>query len=89
MQRIGRVIHVTTSRKAVVKAEAVPKIGDRVVDEKSNIVGKVFDIFGSTSSPYLEVAPDLIDPYSLVNRLLYALPSSRTKGKVKRGKADE
>lgn len=84
LQRIGRVIHITASKNAVVKAETLPKIGDRVIDEKHNLVGKVFDIFGPTSSPYVEVRPKVKDPYELVDHSLYALPSGN-----KRGKKDE
>lgn len=82
MQRIGRVIHITASKNAVVKAETLPKIGDRVINEKHNLVGKVFDIFGPTSSPYVEVRPKVEDPYELVNHTLYVLPSRKKRGKL-------
>jgi len=75
LQTIGRVIHITPNKKAVVKAEHLPKIGDRVFNEKRNPVGEVFEIFGSTSSPYVEVKPEVEDPYELVDNLLYVLPS--------------
>lgn len=82
MQKIGRVIHITASKNAVVKAEALPKIGDRVIDEKRNVVGKVLDIFGPTSSPYVAVRPEVEDPFQLVNHFLY-VPPSRKKRKVR------
>ena len=79
MQRIGRVIHITPSKNAVVKAETLPRIGDVVIDEQRNPVGKVFDIFGSISSPYVEVKPEVKDPYKLVNYFLYVLSRRKEK----------
>jgi len=35
--------------------ENVPKIGDRVVDEKLKHIGDVGDVFGPVSSPYAVV----------------------------------
>lgn len=86
MRRIGRVIHITPSEKAVIKAENLPRIGEMVVDEKRNSVGTVFDVFGPTPSPYVEVKPDVEDPHKLVNGFLYVLPSYRRKGKGKKRK---
>lgn len=89
MQRIGRVIHITPGNNAVVKAEALPKIGDTVIDEQHNLVGRVFDIFGSTSSPYVEVKSEVKDPYKLVDHFLFVHPPHSGKRKMKRGKIDE
>lgn len=86
MKKIGRVIHITPSKKAVVKAENLPKIGDIVVDEKRNSVGEVLDIFGSTSSPYVEVIPEVKNPYELVDDFLYVLSHTGAEEKRKRGK---
>jgi len=87
LRRLGRVIHVTPSKMAVVKAEKLPKIGDKVVNEKKNPVGTVFDIIGPTSSPYVEVKPDLEDPQKLVDHLLYVLPQPpRYRRKKRKGR---
>ncbi|MFQ6095471.1 MAG: H/ACA ribonucleoprotein complex subunit GAR1 [Candidatus Bathyarchaeia archaeon] len=86
MRRLGRVIHLTPSKMAVVKAEKLPKIGDRVVNERKKPVGTVFDIIGPTSSPYVEVKPDLKDPERLVAHFLYVLPSPKHKRKMRKGR---
>lgn len=77
MQRIGRVLHISSSRNAVLKAEKIPRIGDEVVDEEMKPVGTVFDVFGPVSSPYVSVRTSLKDPDRLVNCILYAIPSSK------------
>jgi len=84
LQRIGHVLHVSSSRNVILKAENVPRIGDKVVDENLKSVGTVFDVFGPSSSPYVAVKPDARDPHHLVNRVLYAVPSKPGKKERKK-----
>ena len=84
LQRIGLVLHVSPSRKIVLKAENVPRIGDAVVDEKLKVVGTVFDVFGPTPAPYVSVKPKIGEPHHLINHILYANPSK--PGRKKNGK---
>jgi len=55
-----------------------------VFDENKNPVGKVFDVFGPTTSPYVEVNVQNRKPSSLVGKMLYLLPSKRKKRSRKR-----
>jgi RNA-binding protein len=86
LQRIGHVLHVSSSKNVILKAENVPRIGDNVVDENLKSVGTVFDVFGPTSSPYVAVKPSVKDPQRFVNSILYAVPSkpARKERKKKR-----
>ena len=70
----------------ILKAESLPRIRDRVVDEKLKPVGTVFDIFGPVSSPYVSVKTEIGDLHRLVNRVLYVVPSKpgRKERKKKR-----
>ncbi len=87
MQRLGRVLHASSSHNLILKAEAVPKIRDEVVDENLKPVGQVFDVFGPVSSPYVSVKPAISEPQHLVERTLYTRPStSRRKEKRKNGR---
>jgi len=38
LQRIGRVLHISSSGNAILKVETPPRIGDKVVDEKMKSV---------------------------------------------------
>ena len=49
-------------------------MGARVIDEKLKPVGKVFDIFGPVSSPYVKVKTKVKETERLVGRVLYAAP---------------
>ncbi len=67
------------------KVEKAPRIGDTVVDENLKQVGKVFDILGPASSPYVAIRPTVRDPEKMINRPVYVIPSKRTKEKNKYG----
>ncbi len=77
MKRIGRVVHISPGKRAVVKAGKIPKIGNTVVDGERRRVGTVFDVIGSTSSPYVEVEVMVEDPESFVNKDLFFLSSPK------------
>lgn len=84
LQRIGRVLHVSSSMNVILKAENVPRIGDKVVDENLKSVGTVFDVFGPTSSPYVTVKTSVRDPHRFVNSVLYSVPSKSGRKERKR-----
>jgi len=84
LQRIGFVLHVSSTKNMILKAENIPHIGDRVVDENLKNVGVVFDVFGPVSSPYVAVRPNVEEPSHFVNHLLYAAPSFKLRREKRR-----
>ena len=82
MQRLGQVLHITPSRNIIIKVENLPKIGETVVDESLKPVGKVFDIFGPVTSPYVAIKSTIREIEKLNKKTLYALPPERRKEKV-------
>lgn len=81
MQRLGRVLNVTPSQNIVIKTDKTPKIGSVVIDENLKIVGKIFDIIGPVSSPYVVVRPAIREPEKLTNKQLYLLLSKKERSK--------
>lgn len=79
LQRIGRVLHLSSSNNLILKAENIPRIGEKVLDENLQQVGTVFDVFGPVSSPYLTVKPITKDAGKLVNKILYTPSQKRRK----------
>ena len=84
LHRIGHVLHVSNTKNMIIKAENIPRIGDKVANEKLKPVGTVFDVFGPTSSPYVAVKPHIQSPEQLVNQVLYVIPSKAGRRKRKR-----
>lgn len=58
MKRVGRVVR-TAQGIAVVRApdESYPDIGTSVIDENLDTVGRVVDVFGPVTQPYVAVSP--------------------------------
>ncbi|WP_435153138.1 H/ACA ribonucleoprotein complex subunit GAR1 [Haladaptatus sp. DFWS20] len=59
MRRLGQVVR-TAQGLAIVQSpsEEYPDIGTMVVDESLQSVGRVVDVFGPVSQPYVAVSPD-------------------------------
>jgi RNA-binding protein len=68
-------MHVSPSSSIIVKTEKTPRIGETVVDESLKSVGKVFDIFGPVSAPYIAIKSTVRETEKLVNKMLYVIPS--------------
>jgi RNA-binding protein len=79
LQRLGRALHISPSRNVIMKIERIPKIGETVVDENLKPIGKISDVFGPVSSPYVSVKTAIRQPERLTNKMLYVLPSKRRK----------
>jgi len=84
LQRIGCVLHVSSTKNMILKAENLPHVGDRVVDENLNQVGTVFDVFGPVSSPYVAVRPSVEETSLFVDHVLYAVPSFELRREKRR-----
>ncbi len=82
MQRLGKVLHMSPSRNMIVKIENMPKIGEKIFDENLKPIGKIFDIFGPISSPYVAVKPVTQNVEKSANKMLYMFPSERRKEKI-------
>jgi len=79
------VLHITASKKAVVKSEMVPRIGESVFDENQRCIGQVSDVFGPTVSPYVEI--ETLDPKDLnklIDRVLFVSSSPKNEAKKRR-----
>lgn len=77
-------LHVSSSKNLILKAEKLPRIKDKVVDENLKSVGTVFDVFGPVSSPYVAVKPSVEEPKRFVNHVLYVFPSLKRKWKKRK-----
>jgi RNA-binding protein len=82
LQRLGRVLQISPSKNIIIKVENLSTIGETAVDENLRPVGKIFDIFGPVSSPYVAIKPTMREPEKLTNKALYVLPSKRRKEKM-------
>jgi len=84
LRKIGRVLHISPSKKAVIKVEKTPRIGETVLDEKQRQIGTVSDIFGPIVSPYVEVEVKVKDPQEIINNILYVSSSPKHETRSRR-----
>ena len=63
MIRIGYLLHKTPSGRLLIKLtiKRPPKLGSKVVNSSRKTVGKVVDIIGNVSSPYVIAKPTSTD----------------------------
>ncbi|WP_227130850.1 H/ACA ribonucleoprotein complex subunit GAR1 [Halorubellus salinus] len=73
MKRVGEVVRVAQGLAiARVSDDDPPRIGAGVVDENLDDVGRVVDVFGPVTRPYVAVSADGIEPALLLGEKLYA-----------------
>jgi RNA-binding protein len=71
VKRLGKVLHLSKSKKLILKTKVKVKTGTKVLVAKCKPVGQVFDIFGPIENPYVSIAPSVKDPDQYVGRVLY------------------
>jgi RNA-binding protein len=84
LKRIGYVQHISSNKNLILKTDKPLRIGDNVVDKSLKPIGKVFDVFGPVSSPYLAIKTHFKDPNYLKNKELYIIQRSKRKGKKRK-----
>ncbi len=71
MKRLGRVLHLSNSKKLILKTKVKVRTGTKVLIAKGKLVGRVFDIFGPIADPYVSIDPSVKDPDRYIGRVLY------------------
>ena len=74
LRRLGKILHLSNSRSLIVKCDEprFVKLGTKVCDTKLREIGKVQDLFGPVTSPYVAVRPTVSSPGKFVHRIVYS-----------------
>lgn len=81
---MGQVLHVSSTHHMILKANVLPRLNSKVVDENLKTIGKVFDVFGPLSSPYVAIRPLVPEPQHLVGKILYMISTKKGRERRKR-----
>jgi RNA-binding protein len=75
LRRLGKILHVSITRSLIVKCDEprFVKLGTRTCDSKLKEIGKVQDLFGPVSAPYVSIRPTTPSPSKYVGRIVYSL----------------
>ena len=73
LNKLGKLLHISSSRNLVLRAEVTPPIGAVVMTNDSREVGRVSDVFGPTKAPYVSVSSpsEKVFLQSLVGKFLF------------------
>ena len=77
-------LHVSASRKLILRTKIKINVGKQVYDEDIKSIGKVVDIFGPVENPYVSIKPSIYELEGYVGRFLYTLTENE-KRKLRRG----
>jgi RNA-binding protein len=75
LRRLGKILHFSKSQSLIVKCEQAGfvKVGTIACDSKLKEIGKVQDLFGPVTAPYLSIRPTANSPAKFVGRIVYSL----------------
>jgi len=80
LKKIGEVLHLGPSNRAIAKIDNLPKIGTTVFDVKKKPIGVVIDIFGPVKSPYIEIEVKNKSPKKIIGSPIYIMPKTKKLG---------
>ena len=71
MNKLGIILHVSGSKKLILRTKIKVRIGIEVLDEDLRPIGRICDIFGPSKNPYVSVKPKISKPESYVGHSIY------------------
>ncbi|GEM_PF-1893392 len=79
MRRLGLALHVSKSKRLIVKAEVAAPLMSDVLGPDLEHIGIVSDVLGPVKSPYVAVKPDPgVDAHKYIGKILLFKPPRRT-----------
>ena len=81
MNRLGEVLHVSASRKLILRTQINIRPGRQVYDEELNSVGRVVDVFGPTGRPYVSIKATTDELSRYVGRSLYLMKAEAKRNR--------
>lgn len=73
MNRLGKVIHLSSNKNLILRSKLTLKLRTTVFDNRLSPIGKICDVFGPVTSPYVSIQPSVKNPKKYVGRVLYLM----------------
>ncbi len=84
MQEIGKIMHLASSGRVIIKLKEPLPEGQILGDLKSNKIAKVMELIGPTKSPFASASPLTNSIKKYVGRNVFALDVSPARKKTRR-----
>ena len=87
MRRLEKIIHISNQNHLILKGPSAQisalRIGQPVIDKDLNKIGRIFDIFGPISQPYISIRPnpEISDPRKYIGEVLYCSDEKKTSNR--------
>jgi rRNA processing protein Gar1 len=86
LKRLGRPLHISSQNHLIIQTGYTPQIGERVFNQSKDFIGKIIDVFGPVSSPFISIKSDnRIDLNKHINDEFFIKLRNFTGRKSKRG----
>lgn len=82
MKILGEIENVSYNGLWIIRTEMKPKIGSNVYNQQKKLVGRIINIIGPVSRPYLLVRPKSTDKHQqlqLIGEKMYIMQESKSK----------
>ena len=73
MKRLGKVLHLSSNKNLILRTKLKIRPQTIVLDNQLNHIGKINDIFGPVTNPYLSIIPSVKNPKKYVGQILYLM----------------
>ncbi|NHJ83886.1 MAG: hypothetical protein FK734_00405 [Asgard group archaeon] len=84
MKKLGKVSIISKKGNILIKSTTGQRLGSRIVNQQLKYVGKIVDIIGPTSTPYIVVNTRDAEAQTKENELLYLVDAPKTKSSTQR-----
>jgi RNA-binding protein len=71
LKRLGRVLHLSNNNNLILRTKIQIKPQTIVLDDQLNHIGKINDVFGPVTNPYIAIKPSVKNPNKYVGQILY------------------
>jgi len=71
LKRLGRVLHLSNNNNLILRTKTQIKPQTIVLDDQLNHIGKINDVFGPVTNPYIAIKPSVKNPNKYVGQILY------------------
>jgi RNA-binding protein len=81
---IGEIENVTYNGIWLIRSEFIPKIGSNVFNQQKLNVGRIINIIGPVSRPYIMVRPKHKDQLQIIGEKMYIISDKKGKNRKKK-----
>jgi RNA-binding protein len=87
MQFIGEIENISYNGMWILRSQILPRIGSNVYNQQKQVVGKVMNVIGPVSSPYILVKPkskEKFEQLQIIGEKMYIIKEGKSKKRIQK-----